>query len=96
MVPDLFSQCVKYKQHMLVVGVQYGRSDDQDWCKTLRCAIIRGYGMLDDLLRVLSPFTAQLAGDRSPNLNTQLILPIFFEAEKVAVAMVWHLSGIVR
>lgn len=81
-MPELCANCANAKH------------TGEGWCKSLQCAFLRGYDIVESLVHSLGSFAAQLQGDKSEFATH--VLPLYSQARITAVDMLSEMSLILR
>lgn len=67
---------------------------EKGWCYSIQGTLIRGYDVIDSMLRTLGSCVADLKGDKSE--ITARLLPLFAEAARTTASLMRHMSDILR
>lgn len=83
-VAELCSQCTNAKQH-----------GTGQVCSSLLCAFVRGHSIIDCLINILTSWSS-IELENDDNEVTTHLIPLYDEAEKKAVGLLWQMSAMIR
>lgn len=84
-VPELCMQCHQAEEYHHAEG----------WCHSLQCAFLRGYLVIDYVLRVMESFAPEFEDSSDDTVTARLAKP-WCEAEKTAMNLLWQMSTMLR